>query len=56
MAKSQANDNSSQSSGVVSPTQAQMDEWVNEELADDEKMLADEVGTTFPEESQEQTK
>lgn len=38
---------------VVSPTQAQMDEWVQEELAeaDQDKMLTDDSGALFPEEN-----
>lgn len=42
-----------QDNNVVSPTQAQMDEWVKEELAeaDQDDMLSKDGGALFPDES-----
>lgn len=58
MPKLKINDNSSSddaasSAKVVSPTQSQMDEWVEEELqeAKDDNMLGDDTGKVFPEDS-----
>lgn len=55
MAKLKINDNSGTDDTVVSPTQNQMDQWVEQELAEaqEDNMLADDAGATFPETSDE---
>lgn len=53
MAKIKITDNSSTDDAVVSPTQNQMDQWVEAELAEakDDQMLTDESPTTLFDES-----
>jgi hypothetical protein len=49
MTKLAINDNSGTDDQVVSPTQNQMDQWVEQELAEaaEDKMLQDESPTTI---------
>jgi hypothetical protein len=49
MTKLAINDNSGSDDHVVSPTQNQMDQWVEQELAEaeEDKMLKDETPTTI---------
>jgi hypothetical protein len=49
MTKLAINDNSGTDDQVVSPTQNQMDQWVEQELAEaeEDKMLKDETPTTI---------
>lgn len=49
MTKLAINDNSGTDDQVVSPTQNQMDQWVEQELAEanEDKMLQDEAPTTI---------
>ena len=49
MTKLAINDNSGSDDQVVSPTQNQMDQWVEQELAEaeEDKMLKDETPTTI---------